>query len=68
MLIAIVTEHAFPSSVSTEGPLESEQPSANKRLTVQGDNDLCEPDNGPASLAPHVQLACMPCKSQFLFK
>ena len=68
MLIVIVTGHAFPSLVSLEDPPESEQPSTNKRHTVQGDNDLCEADNSPASLVPHVQLAHTPRKSQLLFR
>ena len=68
MLIVIVTGHAFSLSVSLEDPPESEQPSTNKRHIIQGDNDLCEANDSPVSLALHVQLAHTPHKSQLLFR
>lgn len=34
-----------------------------RRWSVQGDNNLCEPDNSPVNLAAHVQLAWTPHKS-----
>jgi hypothetical protein len=67
MLIIVVIEQAFPL-LSLIDPPESEQPSSNKRYSIRGDNDLCDPDNSSASLAPYVQLARLPRKSRPLFR
>lgn len=67
-LIVIATEQAFPSLSLEDPPEAASEQLSDKRCTIQGDNDSCEPDNSPASLVPHVQLARMPCKSGLLFK
>ena len=60
MLTILIPEQAFP--VLTMEDATKSNPEM-RRWSVQGDNNLCEPDNSPVNLAAHVQLAWTPHKS-----
>ena len=65
MLIFVTTELAFPGPTVYDANNHPEVDQECQRWTIQGDHDLCEADNGPVSMAAQIQLACMPCKSEF---
>ena len=67
LLTFFVIERASPTHTIPDMTDPSETDLEWKRQSVEGDNDICELDHSPASLAVHVQLAQTPCKCHVLF-